>query len=242
MKRDVLELSWNSEETLIIASDNSGALGEKQADAVRVPYEVVGYYSFRVAVMECMAARATPEAIVIHNFNGDPAWEKLCMGIKKGLNELSMTDLPITGSTESNFSLHNSATGIIVVGKKRIRKEKEQVRKTSHPTNIAVIGKPLVGQAVLDYPDEMAPLSVFRWCLEQPEIEIILPVGSKGILYEWNQMEHRESPLTIEQVSGSVDFQASAGPATCFLIRYEQKAEQALRDKIGKWFHRIHAE
>lgn len=238
MKRDVLKLRWSEEETLVIASDNSGALGEKQADVVDVPYEVVGYCSFRVAVMECMAARAIPEAVVLHNFNGDPAWKKLCRGIEKGMAELSINELPITGSTESNFSLMQSANGILVIGRLSNQEVTEHDLHAFKHQEVAIIGTPLVGEEVLNQPSKVAPLRIFRWCCEYPGIKTILPVGSKGILYELNLLyAERDEPLTLEQVSGDVDLQTSAGPATCFIIQYDANYESVIKKAVREWFH-----
>lgn len=54
--RDVQVVPWNQKEELIISADNSGGIGQKEADQLSVPYDIVSYFSFRVAVMECMAA------------------------------------------------------------------------------------------------------------------------------------------------------------------------------------------
>ena len=118
MKRDVTEIILNENEVLVLASDNSGGIGLKDLDMVKAPYDVLAYYGLRVAVMECMAAGAVPISVVMHNFCGDDPWNALVSGIEKGLHELGMTNVPITGSTESNFSLLQSALGMIVIGKR----------------------------------------------------------------------------------------------------------------------------
>ena len=57
---DALTAPFDDESSLVIACDNSGGIGMKEGDVVKVPYEVTAYYSFRVAVMECIAAGGTP--------------------------------------------------------------------------------------------------------------------------------------------------------------------------------------
>lgn len=236
MKRDIVTVPLNEEETLILASDNSGAIGEKREDTVSTSYNVVGYYSFRVAVMECMAARATPVSAVIHNFCGDEAWASLIQGVQQGIEELSLGELPITGSTESNFELRQSAIGMLVVGKRNNEVIDEFV--FSSETKVAVIGSPLVGKEVTEKPCKVAPLSLFKRCCEQVEIETILPVGSKGILFELNQLfEEQTELLTEADVSGKLDVLKSAGPATCFIITYNRKIEGKIRAMTGELFH-----
>ena len=57
-------------ETLVLASDNSGGIGLKDMDMVKTPYDIVAYYGFRVAVMECMAAGGAPISVVCIIFAG----------------------------------------------------------------------------------------------------------------------------------------------------------------------------
>ena len=76
MKRDVTEITLNENEVLVLASDNSGGIGLKDMDMVKTPYDVVAYYGFRVAVMECMASGGAPISVVMHNFCGDDPWKE----------------------------------------------------------------------------------------------------------------------------------------------------------------------
>ncbi|MBS4204691.1 ATP-binding protein [Lederbergia citrea] len=234
--RDILEIPFSARESLIIAADNSGAIGMKDHDAVRVPYEVVAYYSFRVAVMECMAAGGVPISAVLHNFCSDGAWDLFLKGVAKGAAELGLIDLPVTGSTETNFQLLQSAIGMIVVG----RKEKNDHIKTGFDkgTEFAVIGKPLVGEEVLERNEEMAPLSLFKWMSEQPEVLTILPIGSKGIAHEVNQLRPGTSIESI-QIEEQIELEKSAGPSTCFLILYSAEGHEKVKEHAGALFHKI---
>ena len=106
MKRDVALVPFNEQEMLVVAADNSGGIGLKEHDAVKTPYEVVSYYGFKVAVMECLAAGASPFSVVIQNFCHDDAWSSIMTGIEKGCAEIGLGEVSITGSTESNFSIN----------------------------------------------------------------------------------------------------------------------------------------
>lgn len=55
---DSLILPFTESQSLVVSCDNSGGIGLKEKDLVQVPYEVVGYFSFRVAVMECLSTLA----------------------------------------------------------------------------------------------------------------------------------------------------------------------------------------
>ncbi|MEH7178361.1 ATP-binding protein [Neobacillus vireti] len=231
--RDVITIPLHGEESLIIATDNSGSIGRKEQDQVKVSYETVAYYSFRVAVMECIAAGGKPFSVVLHNFCGNDAWGELVKGIKKGLKELNLQDVPITGSTESNFHLQQSAIGVVVLGKKQADKETEL--HYSPRFKLAVIGSPLVGNEVVDFGDQVAPLSIF-WEVSSLRQVNIWPVGSKGILNELNQM-FRTLSFAKDDIGINLDVLKSSGPSTCFIVVFEQDQEEEIKSLAAGYFH-----
>ncbi|WP_057914036.1 hypothetical protein [Peribacillus muralis] len=226
---DSLVLPFSASESLIISSDNSGGIGMKEKDVVQVPYEIVGYYSFRVAVMECLSVGGIPLSIVMNNFCGAEAWEGLTSGIKQGLDELGIT-LPVTGSTETNMPLLQSALGLIVIGKRR----NERVNKQILQCKIGLIGRPLVGEEVMKQQASIAPLSLYKSLCEMEEVQV-LPVGSKGIAYEWKYLD-RSGGGVSEHISSKVDIAKSSGPSTCFLIAYPEHLEDEIKLQSGSLF------
>ncbi|MFP5106027.1 ATP-binding protein [Neobacillus sp. C211] len=231
--RDIITIPFNNMDSLIIACDNSGSIGKKEQDLVHVPYETVAYFSFRVAVMECIAAGGEPISVVLHNFCGIEPWDELVSGIQKGLRELNLSDVRITGSTESNFSLMQSAVGLIVLGKKSIARTTELAY--SNQLKFAVVGRPLVGNEVIEQKDQVAPLSVFQMISKIQDV-MVWPVGSRGILYEINQMFPNEE-VSKEMVITNVDILKSAGPATCFLAVYDPGQEETVIKTAGRFFN-----
>lgn len=233
--RNTISIPLNHEESLIIASDNSGGIGMKENDHVQVSYETVAYFSFRVAAMECIAAGGHPSSVVLHNFCGDGVWSELVNGIQKGLAELKLKDVLITGSTESNFQLQQSAVGLVVVGKKHLAKKSEKV--FSDNLKFAVIGSPLVGNEVIDQADRVVPLMIFQEVSMLEEI-MVWPVGSKGILTEFNQMFPNKE-FTKDMLVTQLDVLKSSGPSTCFIIAFESTQEEAIREAAAGYYHSI---
>ncbi|SMQ76047.1 alpha-ribazole kinase [Bacillus sp. OV166] len=231
--RDIITVPLNGMDSLIIACDNSGAIGMKEKDLVYVPYETVAYYSFRVAVMECISAGAEPISVVLHNFCGNEPWDELVSGIQKGLHDLNLSDVLITGSTESNFSLMQSALGLVVIGKKLTAQTLEMAY--SNQLRFAVVGMPLVGEEVIEQNDQVAPLSVFQKISRIHDV-MVWPVGSKGILYEINQM-FPNLEFSQEMIIPNVDILKSAGPATCFLAVYDLGQEETVMKTAGRFFN-----
>lgn len=233
--RDVLAIPFQGESTLIIASDNSGAIGLKAGDFVQVAYETLTYFSLRVAVMECIAAGGEPFSVVLHNFCGNEAWEQLTNGIQKGLSELSLQNVSITGSTESNFSMQQSAVGLLVLGKRSIGKRTEFAFCDS--LKFAVVGMPLIGNEVIDLNDQIVPLSTFQEVCRLQDV-MVWPVGSKGILYEMNQMFPNKN-FCKEMVITSIDVCKSSGPATCFIAVYQESKEHEIMKLTKGFFHPV---
>ncbi|MFP7296535.1 ATP-binding protein [Neobacillus niacini] len=233
--RDIISIPLNNEESLIIASDNSGGIGMKKEDYVHVSYETAAYFSFRVAAMECISAGGEPVSVVLHNFCGDDSWSELVNGVQKGLEELSLENVPITGSTESNFDLHQSAIGLVVLGKRHISKRFD--KNFSNELSFAIIGRPLVGDEVIKHTGQVVPLSIFQKIAQLEEI-MVWPVGSKGILYELNQM-FTNKEFTKEMLLTNLDVLKSSGPATCFIIAFNQNQEQPIKKIAAAFYHSI---
>lgn len=233
--RDVISIPFQDKESLIIASDNSGAIGMKEHDHVQVSYETVGYFSFRVAAMECIAAGGEPVSVILQNFCGNESWSALVNGIQKGLTELNRKDVMITGSTESNFHLRQSAVGLSVLGRKPVDKKTELVY--SEQLQLAVIGLPLVGNEVIEQHEKVVPLSLFQKICNLKEV-MVWPVGSKGILFELNQMFPNQR-ITPDRLRTMIDVLKSSGPATCFIVVYHPVQEEEIRQLTSEYFHSI---
>jgi hypothetical protein len=233
--RKVVTIQFGGTETLIIASDNSGAIGMKKGDSISVPYDTTAYYSFRVAAMECIAAGGEPLSVVLSNFCGDEAWKELERGIQRGIDELHLEHVLITGSTESNFLLQQSAIGIMVLGRK-LHGKNEDI-SFNDESKIAIIGKPLVGNEVIGQDDQIAPLPLFQKTCRLEGITV-WPVGSKGVLSELNRMCKNQT-FFKDQVITDVDVTKSSGPATCFIVLYEENAEAELKKLTGSYFHPV---
>ncbi|MEK4145522.1 AIR synthase related protein [Robertmurraya sp. FSL W8-0741] len=221
--RNALVIPIGEQGSLVITTDNSGGIGMKGHDLVKVAYDIVGYFSFRVAVMECLAAGAKPFAVAIHNFCGEDEWEELVVGVEKGLSELGIRDIQITGSTESNFPLMQSAVGLNVIGMAT------EINRLPESSEVALIGLPLVGNEVMEFADQVAPLSLF-YQLSLREDVTVWPIGSKGIAYELEK-------LNFVKTSDGIDFFKSGGPATSFLLMYPKEKESELVSIAGQYFH-----
>ncbi|KIL49723.1 hypothetical protein [Jeotgalibacillus soli] len=211
--RNALEWSVGAE-TWVMTTDNSGAIGEKEEDEIIVPYSVVSYYSFRVAVLDCLSAGALPRTVILHNFCGEQAWGKLVEGIHQGIGELGLQNVTITGSTESNMMLKQSAVAITVLG------ERTRLFTIEKPASLkwTLIGEPLVGEDVISKADCAAPLSKALDIFKNKNTAALWPVGSKGVQKEWEQLASQYRLAAADMPSFEADLTVSAGPSTCWIV------------------------
>lgn len=195
------------DENLVVTTDNSGGIGEKAHDVVVVSDQLTAYYAARVTLLEQWAAHAEPIMVMIHNFSGHDSWKKYVHGVTKLLEEVELADLPISGSTETNMELLQSAIAVTMVGKRK-------KRLPSLDGEWFVYGSPLVGEEVIQQPDEVASLQKMKDALDKDLVNRIWPIGSKGLLHEVRQVF--QDPHADIQVA--LDLYKSAGPSTAVLV------------------------
>jgi hypothetical protein len=233
--RDVSIIPSSSNEEIVVGTDNSGGIGRKEEDVVKVDDRITAYYSTRVAVMEVLAVKAKPFSVIIHNFSGDQVWEAYKQGAETALKEAELEEVHITGSTESNFPLKQSALGITVLGKRSVVKN-EKVLEDGY--SYAVIGSPLTGNQVLENMELAAPLSLFTKCCKHSAILNLIPVGSKGILEELRVLTG-DASLTEKNVECPLDIFVSGGPSTCFLVKFREEDEGKVRKLAGGYYYSL---
>jgi hypothetical protein len=235
--RDVLFLPIAQNKELVLATDNTGGIGLKEKDVVKADYETIGYFGMRVAMLECLSTGAKPLFAVVYNFCGDDHWLSLMKGVKRTLKEFQIEHIPVTGSTESNVPLEQSAVGFLAGGEVEMANKK--ISQTPPDAHWAVIGTPLVGPDVLKHQKQIAPLQLFQKMLALEEVYELLPVGSKGIFYEANMLANMNG-MKIKEIDTDLDIYASSGPATCWIVTYHPAGETKIRSMAGQWFHRLH--
>ncbi|WP_318616970.1 alpha-ribazole-5-phosphate synthase [Sporosarcina sp. YIM B06819] len=191
----------------IVTTDNSGGIGEKPGDRVAVPDRVTAYFAARVALLEQWASHAEPVTIVIHNFSGSASWDKYVAGVTDLFREAGIVVPAISGSTETNMELVQSAMAVTMIGEKKQRALGEE-------TTWFTYGTPLVGHEVLERKEEVASLRLLKEALASGIVQQIWPVGSSGILQEVRQMTGNE----VAQVETVLNSTKSGGPATVVLV------------------------
>lgn len=212
----------------VVTADNSGGIGEKEADIVSAPNDVVSYFAARVALLEQWTAHAKVESVIIQNFSGDAAWQAYVNGVENILEEVGLTSIQISGSSETNMELMQSAMAVTMIG----RINEEMSEEVNDQVNWFTYGQPFVGSDVLDHFDAIADLKKVKEALESGLVKKIWPVGSKGIQAEARVLFANESLC----VNSELDVEKSAGPSTVVLIGVAPGlVEQARQHFNSEW-------
>lgn len=208
----------------VLTTDNSAAIGEKEADIVQVADEVVAYFAARVALMEQWAAGAQPVSIIVHNFSGNKSWDKYVGGIEKLFSEIDQPCPVITGSTESNMETLQSTLAVTMIG------EIKEVR--AEDFTWYVYGMPCVGEEVLAQPEKIALMKKIWDAMNDGLVQRVWPVGSTGIAEECKRLDLRCD------LKGW-DVEKSAGPATSVLLGVANSRIEEAKLHFGTYFEEI---
>ena len=213
----------------IVTTDNSGGIGEKQGDIVSVPDRVTAYFAARVALLEQWSANAEPVSVLIHNFSGSFSWENYVQGVKDLFLEAGLGVPTISGSTETNIELVQSAVAVTMIGKK---KEVSLVDDLTWFT----YGVPLVGDEVMARADEVASLCKIHEAIKGEIVHRIWPVGSRGIAKEVRAMSKNSEAL----VESALDTAKSAGPSTVVFLAIPVAKIAAAKNLFGEHLKELH--
>lgn len=241
--RDLTMIDFNENQTLVISCDSSGGVGNKVHDQIKTSPDILAYYITSVALAEILAYGAEPITIVnTLSVEMDRTGRLILAGIKEAISHLSSSsNIIITGSTEENFTVCQTGIGITVIG--LLDKITWEPRRTKEGAVALVVGIPKVGNEVLlDNGKEILTIPILLELIKKSYIQEILPVGSKGILYEAEEMGSTNNLKFISNDRCPVDLQKSAGPATCAVVSIDEQHIDNLMEicpvpvnKIGKY-------
>lgn len=238
--RDLTLIDINKDQTMVIACDSAGGIGDKELDLVKTSQEVIGYFTTNVALMEVLSYGAKP-ITVVNNLSVEmkPSGEGIIRGIKKALEPLNIDcENIITGSTEENIPVKTTGIGVTIIG--MIDRNKWEKPK-SEPGNIVVcVGIPKVGDEVIE-DKEKTIMNIDRLLklLKLDYINEILPVGSKGIRHELGELAETNN-LSYEFCKDiNLDIDKTAGPSTCVLLSISPSDYDSLKLEIDIELNKI---
>lgn len=224
--RDLSIIALNNRQSLVIACDSAGAIGPKELDRLKVRNYILGRFTTRVALLEVLSAGAVP-MVVCNTLAVEmrPSGEEILSGIRSELEQVGYADrIHLTGSTEENFPTRQSGLGITVIG--LAATENLRLGRARAGDEVWCFGLPKVGSEVQLGDPEIVEAATVLQLLACPVVHELIPVGSKGILYEALALAGGKQ-LRLNPDCG-LPLQKSAGPATCLIAAVEPAARAAL--------------
>jgi len=216
--RDVEVVSINQAQYLVASCDSCGAIGMKDLDTLKIAWSITGRLTTRVALLEVLSTGAVPQIMTVAISNEPhPTGERILKGVKEELDSAGLTTLPMAISTEKNMITQQTGLGISVIGVS----EKNQLRigSTQSGDDVYCLGLPKVGSEIKNpEDDEIVQVKDLQLLLNIAGVHDIVPVGSRGILTEAQQLATNVNYQLILDSCCGLDLEKSAGPSTCLIF------------------------
>lgn len=219
--------------SLVFCCDTSSSSGEKPSDYLNVSPELTARYCLRVALLELLAVNVNPT--MTFNLIGNelnPTGQRMLEGIQTELNLAGYPKTLQNGSTEENMPTSMTSVSVLVVGEAL---NKDILIQRAEADNLVLqIGRRSVGPEVLEFEDKMIQYEDIKQLRAIPAVREIVPVGSRGILYEAETLaECNNLKFELEDnLIGDSDLIKSAGPATTVLMAVEQGIADSLLERF----------
>lgn len=205
--KDDITIIPRGEGEILIATDVCAGIGEKKSDSLYAPNEMVASATTRVVILELLCQNANIQSLqygIAGTYEDTVA--PMLEGMYQELRKANVEGVMVNGSHESNMLTTMTSLTITGIGYR-------QSRPTRSGEELYVLGKPLVGQAVIDEADKVAGYDDIKELLAL-HMDCI-PLGSRGVLHELEQLG---APYSILEDWQSEELSHSAGPATAILV------------------------
>lgn len=231
--RDITLILIDEEKYIAVGCDSCGGIGEKEEDVVKVPAQIVGKQTAKTVLAELISIGAQPlilsDGLAVEM---EDTGRKIIEGIKSTINMLNKCNIHLTGSTEDNMKTVQTGMGITAIG--IVKKVNFKFSITNSKDLAVIIGKPLVGYEVANNPDKVLDISDYEKIREYSYIKEMVPVGSKGIEYEVNELCRYNNLSFKYNKQLDTDINKSAGPACCCVVTIEENNYNKLKTAIEK--------
>lgn len=231
--RDLTLLSIDDKRYLGISCDSCGAIGFKEHDVVKASPQITAYHTAKVVLAELMSMGFTPlvlaDGLAVEM---DDTGRQLIEGFNEALSELKTCKVHLTGSTEENIKTVQTSMGVTGIG--ICDKEKLKYKKTIKNDICLLIGIPLVGNDVVNNPDKIMGITDYESLYLSDIIKEILPIGSRGISAELDELCGYNNLSFIYEQNITVDLKKSGGPSTCCIITIDKKNIERVKSLTDK--------
>ncbi|MFB0544337.1 MAG: ribbon-helix-helix protein, CopG family [Asgard group archaeon] len=216
---------------LVLSCISSGSIGPNPMDKLKVSGFLLGKLTTRAALMDIISINAWPISIAATLcVKMDPTGSEIIRGIKTEMVRADLDPLILTVDTEENFDTEQTGIGVTIIG--LTYEEDLKIGKSQIGDVIIAVGKPCVGQEVLEAKSskEIADLKDIISFLKPDYVHEIMPVDTEGILSKANLLAHSIGKNINFYENIKFDLEKSAGPSTSVLVTVEKnKVEEFLK-------------
>jgi len=218
--RDLTIINLQNDFSLVIAVDSDGGIGPLSADVVKTSHYTLGRFAIRVPLMEVIASGAIPiAAFDMLTVPMKKYGEEIIHGIRSELKAAGFgEEFPLSGSTEDNIPTTMTGIGTLVLG--IVHKDDFRPGSSEEGDVILCLGIPKSGpedEVKLEDEDLVQQIHI-KEILKIEDAHDILPVGSRGIYHEAEQLANQAKLVFVPDEKQKLDVRKSAGPNTCVLI------------------------
>lgn len=237
--RDLTVLEVNQSEMLVVACDSDGGIGSKPLDVVQIDPFTLGMFAVRVPLLELIASGARPFLVIdCLAVEMEPYGKEILAGIKAYSQKAGLVkDEQFTGTSEENIPTQQTALGVTVLGVV----PRDQFRPGQSQTGDLILcaGLPKCGphDEVRMDDEEIISIEVLQELASLPVVHDLLPVGSKGIQFEAEQLAASAQLTYLPAESIEIDVKKSAGPATCAVFSMAAQDLPTLRQRYQLPIH-----
>ncbi|MFQ5528148.1 MAG: AIR synthase related protein [Thermoanaerobaculia bacterium] len=218
--RDLTTLGLGNGFTLVVAVDSDGGIGPRENDVIRVSDYLLGRFAMRVPLMEILCSGALPlAAFDMLTVPIEGGGDEIIRGIRDELEEAGLpADFPLSGSTEDNVPTTMTGVGTTVLGLVHEDDFRPGTSKAGDVVLCAGVPKSGPDDEIRLDDQEIVRQSQIQKLLEVEGVHDALPVGSRGVLQEAEEMA-RSAGLAFVALEGiAINLVKSAGPSTCALL------------------------
>lgn len=225
----VVAPTGNTEQDIyLLSSDVTAGVGPGSNDNIKLEAGLVTRFVMRVALLDILAVGAEPVAVTITTSLPRSSREDLAAAVRASLTAWGChQQIPLTGSSEDNFNLSQTAISITILGKAGLGQVRMIGSQPGH--KLYLIGEPVSGAEVLGRQDELVSWKELAFLLDDPETIDVIPVGSRGARDRISRLT-RLTDLKFRS-AGHPLAEVSAGPATALVISSGQEL-QYYQDRI----------
>jgi len=214
--RDLTVIDLVGEFLLVFAVDSDGGIGPKPADVVTTTGYACGRFGTRVPLMEILASGAFPiaafDALSVERV---PLGEEIIRGVRDELRSVGFPpEFPVSGSTEDNVPTQQTGMGVVIIG--LVEKSEFRPGSSMRGDHMFCVGIPKSGPADevrLEDPD-IASATTIAEVLTLKGVHDILPVGSRGLLFEATELADTAGLRFVADVQCPLDLHRSGGPTS----------------------------